>query len=84
MNMKLSEWNKSCEYAIQVAKDLTNNGIITKMKVYTMFDGRKGIELQTFDNMGNFFDRQYSGICESSEESNSSIDRCSQRIKDIY
>jgi ubiquitin C-terminal hydrolase len=41
-NLKLSEWNKSCQYAIEQAKLLTeNDNIQTKMKVCSNYIDEK-------------------------------------------
>ena len=85
MNMKLSEWNKTCEYAKQQAKVLTeSDGIPTRAKIYTMYNNDKGIEFQTLDDEGNFFERYCTGIANSAEESNLAIDKLVKKIKDDY
>lgn len=61
MNIKLNEWDKLIEYGNELCNDLKNKGYDVRLRPYTMYDGRKGLYMQVFDSLGNFFTEYASG-----------------------
>lgn len=47
--MKLSEWNKSLEYAEEICRKMKD--IDVRVSEYSMYDGRKGIYLIAYDDL---------------------------------
>ena len=62
MDMTLTQWNELVEYGATLCNALIDKGHQVKLKPYTMHDGRKGLAMQVFDNLGNFFTEYYTGI----------------------
>ena len=62
MNIKLNEWNKLIEYGKELCNILIERGYDVRLKPYTVYDGRKGLSMQVFDDDGNYFKEYYSGI----------------------
>lgn len=61
--LKLREWEEVKDYASVCANELTfKEGLDVRVKVYTMYDGNRGIALQVFDKYGVFFKEYMSGI----------------------
>lgn len=79
-NLKLNEWNASCEYAKETCKKLKDKGYDVRVKPYSVYDGRMGIYLQVFDNMNNFFAEFATGIHTSLNEMKKSIDIMALKI----
>lgn len=65
--LRLSDWNKCMRYAQEKCIAETDIGCVLRAKPYTMYDGRKGIAIQLFDERGEFYTEAYSGICENSD-----------------
>ena len=79
--MKLSEWNKVLEHADNCANILNVNGYSVRATTYTMYDGRKGVYLQLFDDSGKFFKEYASGIRDTAYEYMLAIDNIVKRIQ---
>lgn len=79
MNLKLKEWNEACDYAKVVCEDLRLKYNV-RLKPYSMYDGRKGIKLQVFDNMDNFFIEYMTGIHTNINDMKKAIDKAALRI----
>ena len=62
MNIKLAEWNELVRHGKKLCNILIENGYDARLKHYTMYDGRKGLKIQLFDDFGNFFTEYCSGI----------------------
>lgn len=62
MNLKLSEWNELIKYGELLCTSLKERNYNVKLKPYTVYDGRKGLVMQVFDDFGNFMTEYYSGI----------------------
>lgn len=62
MNIKLNEWNELIKYGNELCNNLKEKGYDVRLRPYTMYDGRKGLTMQVFDMLGNFFTEYYSGI----------------------
>ena len=80
MNLKLNEWNIACEYASLVCESLKDNGHNVKAKPYSLYDGRKGIDLQVFDNYGHFFTQYATGVHEDLTDMKNAIDTMARKI----
>ncbi len=57
--MKLSEWNEILSYAKELCSKANAD---LRPIVYTMYDGRKGINLTLFDDEGSIFKAMASGV----------------------
>lgn len=62
--MSLNEWNNCLLYAKKVTSETDN----IKYRVYTMYDGQKGIELYAVDAEGNYWTGRATGICRTERE----------------
>lgn len=62
--MKPKDWNLCLEYTAFECSEFPD----ISWDVYTMYDGRKGILLNSLDNYGNVYNTVYCGICNSFEE----------------
>ena len=80
MKLKLNEWNIACEYANVICENLKDKGYSVKAKPYSLYDGRKGIYLQVFDNYGHFFTQYATGIHNNLEDMKKAIDIMATRI----
>lgn len=80
MNLKLNEWNEACKHSEIVCNDLNSKGYNVKSKPYAMYDGRKGLNLQVFDNNGKFFTEYSSGIYSNLCDIKRSINNIAKRI----
>jgi len=78
--MKLNEWNNAIEYANTVCETLKTKGYNVKPSAYTMYDGRKGINLSMLDNQLTVFEQYSSGIHSNILDFKNSIDRLATRI----
>lgn len=65
--LKLSDWNNCMRYAQEKCIAETDIGCVLRAKPYTMYDGRKGIAIQLFDECGKFYTEACSGIWENSD-----------------
>jgi len=83
MNMRYKDWNKACAYANKVSKEISHESMTVRSSIYYMYDGRKGIHLQVYDEFGNFYVQFATGICGSLEEIKRSIDLQAKRIKGL-
>lgn len=62
--IKLNDWNRCCEYAAFECAEFPN----ISWSSYTMYDGRKGIDLHSLDDLGNIYDTVNCGVCDSFKE----------------
>lgn len=81
MSMKLNEWNMAIDYAKEVSKDLADDGYDIQTKPYRMYDGRKGMYLEIYDNAGIIHKQYASGIHSDIGEFKKAINRLAARIK---
>lgn len=77
--MNLKDWNEATAYAETVCGKLPRD---VRPKVYQMYDGRKGIELQVFDRNGYYYTGVCTGLHSTLESMKSAIDRCAQRLRE--
>ena len=70
--LKLTEWNSVMHYAQKKCSEITDCDM--RIRPYTMYDGRKGIYVQIFDDFGKFYRQFPSGIWDSAEEYMKAID----------
>lgn len=61
MNINLIQCNKLVKYGNELCENLKEKGYDVRLKPYTMYDGKKGLEMQVFDSSGCFFKGYYSG-----------------------
>lgn len=80
--LKISEWNSVVEHGNKVCEELKGYGYNTKLKPYTMYDGRQGLFIQVFDGFGQFYTEYASGIWNSVEEFKSALDNCAKIIRE--
>ncbi|WP_144473060.1 hypothetical protein [Bacillus pumilus] len=80
MNLTLREWNESCQYASNAVEILKKEKHNIRIKMYTMYNGDKGLGFQVLDDAGNFFAEYLTGITESLSEMKESIDKQVRRI----
>lgn len=62
MSLKLKEWNELLDYANATCQDLQCKGYNVDCEAYSVYDGRQGISLRVFDNLGRTFKKYNSGI----------------------
>lgn len=70
MKMKLADWNKSLIYAHEITEPYTHI-VINK---YDMYDGRKGIKLNVYDECNNLYHVEYSGTYNTFEQMKVALD----------
>lgn len=63
--MRLTEWNEVLKYAEELCKGYKD---FLRPVTYTMYDGRKGIYLNLYDNEGKIFKQFASGIWDTTEQ----------------
>lgn len=63
--MRLTEWNEVLKYAEELCKDFK---YFLRPATYTMYDGRKGIYLNLYDNEGKIFKQFATGIWDTAEQ----------------
>lgn len=80
MNLKISEWDNINKYADKVCVDLKNKGFNVKPKQYDMYDGRKGLYLQVFDNNDRFYTQYATGTWNNETEMKKAIDEMVKMI----
>ena len=78
--MKFNEWDKVIKYATKACKKCAHN---TLFRVYTMYDGRKGIQFTLFDSLGNEFAFCNTGCQTTYAEFKNAIDTCISRLKEV-
>lgn len=78
--MKLKEWNEVLDYAVDVCRELEENGYNIKAEQYYMYDGRKGVFLIVLDRDGEEFRRYASGTHDTVETYKQYIDMNKRRI----
>ena len=61
MNINLIQWNKLIKYGNELCENLKEKGYDVRLKPYTIYDGKKGLEMQVFDSFGYLFKGYYSG-----------------------
>ena len=67
--IKLKEWEQAQGYAQICADELKQKyNLDVRTRIYTMYDGRKGIYLQLFDKYGHFYKEYASGTHETFTE----------------
>ena len=76
--MKLSEWNKSLEYAEEICRKMKD--IDVRVSEYSMYDGRKGIYLIAYDYYGKFYKKAASGMHDTFEEMKKFLDRAAREV----
>lgn len=80
--LKLSDWNNCIRYAMEKCTDIDKEtGCDVRVKSYTMYDGRKGIKLQLFDEFGKFYGERCSGIWDNPTDLIEGIDWATEQIK---
>lgn len=81
MNLKLNDWNEACQYADTLCEELNKKGYNTKATPYTMYDRRKGLHLQVFDNNGDLCTQYATGIHSDLSSMKRSIAQMAKRIE---
>ncbi len=79
--MKLKDWNESISYGNGICNELKDEGYNVKLKSYTMYDGRKGLYIQVFDQYGNLFKEYASGIVDNIDEMKKNLRINANRIR---
>jgi hypothetical protein len=72
--LKLSEWNRILAHADKCMENLKSKGFNSKSTTYTMYDGRKGIYIQLFDNNDEPYKEYASGIFNTESEYKKALD----------
>lgn len=72
--LKLSEWNRVLTYANKCVENLKLKGFNSKSITYSMYDGRKGIYIQLFDNNDEYYKEYASGIFNTESEYKKALD----------
>ena len=80
MNLKVNEWNNINKYADDVCKELKVKGFNVKQKQYDMYDGRKGLYLQVFDNNDKFYTQYATGTWNNETEMKKALDKMAKMI----
>ena len=60
--MNLHEWEKLLAEGERLCSELNGAGHNVKLRIYTTYDGRKGISFVVYDRRGNFHKEYFSGI----------------------
>jgi hypothetical protein len=72
--LKLSEWNRVLAHANKCVENLKSKGFDSRFATYTMYDGRKGIYIQLFDNNNELYKEYASGIFDAESEYKKALD----------
>lgn len=76
----LKDWNETIKYANSVCEDLKNDGYNMRLKVYSVYDGRKGLYLQVLDDCGKIFREYSTGTHDNLNDMKNSINIMKTRI----
>ena len=82
--LSLRDWDKVLEYTWSVVQELRDNGYSITIKPYKVYDGRKGLFLQTVDSFGSVYHSIATGIWDTIEDYKRAIDKSIQILKDEY